>query len=206
MADIARQVRIAFRGLRRTPAFTAAAILILGLGIGTAVAMFTVFRAVLIDRLPVRDPDRVVVITTYKDPKVEYGLVAAHLRAARREMRTMSAIAGYAHWGTSQGPLVDGDRTLTLGRVVVTGGFFEVLGARAVLGRLFRSDDDQKGAAPVLVLSYKAWRRDFGGDSSIVGRRLYEPYSQLNVHDCRHRSAGARLSIGRRVLDHLARK
>ena len=180
MTDTARQIGIALRGLRRTPAFTAAAILILGLGIGTAVAMFTVLRAVLIDRLPVRDPDRVVVISTYKDPKVEYGLVAAHLRAARREMRTMNTIAGYAHWGTSQGPLVDGDRTLTLGRVVVTGGFFEVLGARAALGRLFRSDDDQKGAAPVLVLSYKSWRRDFGGDSSIVGRRLYEPYSQLN--------------------------
>ena len=120
MTDIARQVRIALRGLRRTPAFTAAAILILGLGIGTAVAMFTVFRAVLIDRLPVRDPDRVVVISTYKDPKVEYGLVSSHLKAIRSESRTITDIAAFAHWGTSQGPLVDGDRTLTLGRVVVT--------------------------------------------------------------------------------------
>jgi putative ABC transport system permease protein len=180
MTDIVRQARIALRGLRRTPAFTTAAILILGFGIGTAVAMFTVVRAVLIERLPVRDPDRVVVISTYKDPKVEYGLVASHLKAIRRESRTITDIAGFAHWGASQGPLVDGDRTLTLGRVVATGNFFEVLGARPALGRLLRSDDDKKGAAPVLVLSYKAWRRDFGGDSSIVGRHLYEPYSQLS--------------------------
>jgi putative ABC transport system permease protein len=180
MPDFARQVRIALRGLRRTPAFTAAAILILGFGIGTAVAMFTVFRAVLIERLPVRDPERVVVMSTYKDPKVEYGLGAQNLKEVLRGSRTIRDIAGFAHWGTSQGPLVDGDRTLTLGRVVVTGGFFEVLGARPALGRLFRREDDQKGAAPVLVLSYKAWRRDFGGDSSVVGRRLYEPYSQQN--------------------------
>jgi predicted permease len=180
MTDFARQVRIALRGLRRTPAFTAAAILILGLGIGTAVAMFTVFRAVLVERLPVRDPARVVVLSTYKDPKVEWGLGAQDLKAVQRESRTMRDIAGFAHWGTSQGPLVDGDRTLTLGRVVATGGFFRVLGARPVVGRLFTAEDDQKGAAPVLVLSYKAWRREFGGDASVVGRRLYEPYSQLN--------------------------
>jgi predicted permease len=180
MTDFARHVRIALRGLRRTPAFTAAAILILGFGIGTSVAMFTVFRAVLVERLPIRDPARVVVLSTYKDPKVEWGLGALDLKAVQRESRTIQDIGGFAHWGTSQGPLVDGDRTVTLGRVVATGGFFRVLGARPVIGRLFTAEDDQKGAAPVLVLSYKAWRREFGGDASIVGRRLYEPYSQLN--------------------------
>jgi predicted permease len=180
MTDFARHVRIALRGLRRTPAFTAAAILILGFGIGTSVAMFTVFRAVLVERLPIRDPARVVVLSTCKDPKVEWGLGALDLKAVQRESRTIQDIGGFAHWGTSQGPLVDGDRTVTLGRVVATGGFFRVLGARPVIGRLFTAEDDQKGAAPVLVLSYKAWRREFGGDASIVGRRLYEPYSQLN--------------------------
>jgi putative ABC transport system permease protein len=180
MNDPARQVRIALRGLRRTPGFTAAAILILGFGIGAAVAMFTVFRAVLLERLPVRDPERVVVLSTYKDPKVEYGLVSPHIKAVQRESRTIRLIGAFAHWGTSQGPLVDGDRTVTMGRVVVTGTFFQVLGVHPLLGRLFKAEDDQHGAAPVLVLSYKAWRRDFGGDSSIVGRHLYEPYAQLN--------------------------
>ena len=180
MHDVFRSVRIALRGLARTRGFTAAAILILGLGIGTAVAVFTVCRAVLFQQLPVGDPDRLIVISTYRQQTdVEFGLVKSDLKAVMRESRTLHDVAGYAHWGTSQGPLVDGDRTLTLGRVIVTGGFFDVLGARAVVGRLLHPDDDVPGAAPVLVISYQNWQRWFGGDPSVVGRHLYEPYSQL---------------------------
>src|SRR5438445_11589572 len=116
MSDFGRDVRIGARGLLRTPTFTVAAILILGFGIGTAVAMFTVFRAVLFERLPVRDPDRVVVLTTYKDPTVEAGLTLRALKEISRESRTIRNIAGYAHWGTSPAPMLDGDRSLALGR------------------------------------------------------------------------------------------
>src|SRR5262249_51472163 len=151
---VIRSIRIALRGLGRTPAFTAAALTILGLGIGTAVAMFTVFRAVVYQRIPVPSPDRVAVISTYKDPAVEFGLVKSDIKVIRRQARTIREIGGYAHWGTSQGPLVDGDRTLTLGRVVIVGAFFEALGARAAVGRLLTADDDVLGAAPALVISY----------------------------------------------------
>lgn len=180
MPEILRPARIALRNLRRTPAFSAAAVLILGLGIGAAVAVFTVFRAVLIQRIPVADPDRLVVFSTYKDPTVEYGLIHSDLPVIERESRAFRAVGGYAHWGTSEGPLVDGDRTLTLGRVVVSGNFFTVLGARPAAGRLLRSDDDVKGAAPVLVISFQNWQRWFGGDPRVVGHHLYEPYSQLD--------------------------
>src|SRR5215813_338133 len=174
-----RSTRIALRGLARTPAFTAAALTILGLGIGTAVAMFTVFRAVVYQRIPVPSPDRVAVISTYKDPAVEFGLVKSDLKVIKQQARTLREIGGYAHWGTSQGPLIDGDRTLTLGRVVVTGGFFEVLGARPAAGRLLKPEDDVVGAAPALVISFQNWQRWFGGDPKVVGHHLYEPYSQL---------------------------
>ncbi len=180
MNDLVRSVRVALRGLARTPGFLSAAIVILGLGIGTAVAVFTVFRAVLFQRLPVSDPDRLVVISTYRNtPDNEFGLVKNDLQAVKREARSIREVGGYAHWATSEGPLVDGDRTLTLGRVVVSGSFFDALGAHAVVGRLLRPDDDVKGAAPVLVLSYQNWQRWFGGDPSVVGHHLYEPYSQL---------------------------
>src|SRR5215467_9000577 len=172
-------IRIALRGLRRTPAFTAAALSILGLGIGTAVAVFTVFRAVLYQQIPVPNPDRVVVMSTYRDPTVEFGLIKSDLKVIKQQTRTMRSVGGYAHWGTSQGPLVDGDRTLTLGRVVVSGGFFDVLGARPVLGRMLKPEDDVVGAPPSLVISYQNWQRWFGGDPKIVGHHLYEPYSQL---------------------------
>ncbi|HVE36415.1 MAG TPA: ABC transporter permease [Gemmatimonadaceae bacterium] len=180
MNDLVRSVRIALRGLGRTPGFLTAAIVILGLGIGTAVAVFTVFRAVLFQRLPVTSADRLVVLSTYRDkPDNEFGLVKSDLKAVAREARTMRKVGGYAHWATSEGPLVDGDRTLTLGRVVVNGTFFDALGAHAAIGRLLRPEDDVPGAAPVLVLSYANWQHWFGGDSSVVGHHLYEPYSQL---------------------------
>ena len=178
MSDLVRQVRIGLRGLLRTPTFTVAAVLVLGFGIGTAAAMFTVFRAVLVERLPVHDPERVVVLSTYKDPTVEYGLVIGDLKPIAQQTRTMREIGGYAHWGATPGVLMDGDRSVLLNRVLATGNFFDILGARPALGRLFRVDDDATGAAPVLVLSYSAWRGAFGGDPKVIGRRLLEPYGQ----------------------------
>ncbi len=178
MNDLVRQVRIGLRSLLRTPTFTVAAVLVLGFGIGTAAAMFTVFRAVLVERLPVRDPERVVVLSTYKDPTVEFGLVMGDLKPIVQQTRTMRDIGGYAHWGATPGVLMDGDRSVLLNRVLATGNFFDILGARPALGRLFRVEDDAPGAALVLVLSYAAWRGAFGGDPSVIGRRLLEPYGQ----------------------------
>ena len=178
MTNFARDIRVALRGLRRTPTFTIAAVLILGLGIGTSVAMFTVFRAVLLDRLPVRDPSRVVVLTTYKDPAVEFGLTERDVKTVAQQSRTITDIGGYAHWGTTRVPLVDGDRSLILGRVLVSGTFFGVLGARPAVGRFLGPDDDLAGAAKVMVLSYNAWHKQFNGNPAIVGHRLYEPYGQ----------------------------
>ena len=178
MSNVARHIRLGVRGLRRTPTFTVAAILILGFGIGTAVAMFTVFRAVLFERLPIRDPERVVVLSTYKDPAFEAGLVLRVLKEIGRDSRTMRDIAGYAHWGATPAPIVDGDRSLLLARVLASGHFFDVLGTRPFLGRLLRPEDDVYGAAPVMVLSYKVWQHDFGGDPGVIGRHLLEPYQQ----------------------------
>ena len=151
MRDFAKNVRIALRGLRRTPSFTAAAVLILGFGIGTSVAMFTVFRAVLLERLPVRDADRVVVLSTYKDPAVEFGLLTTDLKDSVGRAARCSAVGGFAHYGAPPVPLLDGDRSLLLGRVLVDGSFFDVLGARPVLGRLLHPDDDLDGAVHNMV-------------------------------------------------------
>lgn len=178
MNRIGQDVRLALRGLRRAPTFAVTAVLILGLGIGMAVAMVTVFNAVLLRRLPVQDQDRVVVMWTYRDPAVEFGTQRKHIDEIRRASRAMRDVAAVAHWGSTPGPLVDGDRPVVLNRSVVSGNFFDVLGARAAVGRLLRADDELAGAAPVLVLSYGSWQREFGGDPAIVGHRLIEPYSQ----------------------------
>ena len=96
MLDFARDIRIALRGLRRTPTFTITAIFVLGFGIGTAVAMFTVFRAVLLDKLPVRDPDRVVELSTYQVRGTEVGMQLKEIKPLQQSSRAMTDIAAYA--------------------------------------------------------------------------------------------------------------
>jgi putative ABC transport system permease protein len=173
-------IRIAFRGFRRTPAFAFSVLAILGLGIGTAVAIFTVFRAVLLVPLPIRDPERVVVLSTYKDPTVEFGVGLGDLKEIAKSSTTLQTVGGFAHWGAVPVPLIDGDRSVVLNRVNASGGFFDVLGARPLLGRFLRPADSDPGAGHSMVLSYNAWRNAFSGDVGIVGRRIVEPYTQFS--------------------------
>ena len=173
-------IRLALRGFRASPAFFFTAIGVLALGIGMSVAIYTVFRTVLIRKLPVTDQDRVAVMWTYREPSTDFALDPRELGDFRRSSRTMTDVAGVAHWGAAPGAIRDGDRALHLNNAYVTGNFFDVLGARAVVGRLLRSSDDDVtdslGYGPSvsrsIVLSYHAWRGDFGGDSAVVGRHL----------------------------------
>ena len=152
-----------------------------------AVAMFTVFRAVLIRRLPVADQNRLVVLWTTTDNGVEHGGAKASIAAFARESRTVQAIAGVSHWGSSPLPLVDGERTLVLNQAIVNGNFFNVLGTRPVIGRLLMRDDElggkfqpdtYKGLEHAIVISYATWLKEFGGDSGVIGHRLLDPYSR----------------------------
>ena len=171
-------LRVALRALRRSPTFTATAVLILGLGIGMAVAMFTVADTVLLRPLPVRDQERIV-LPRIVDPRgVDLMVAPTELDELRRESHTMSAIAGEAHQGAFGFVLLDGDRSLVLRAAWVTGNFFDVLGARPALGRLFRSEDESLTEPSVLVVSYDTWQRRFAGDSAVLGRQLTNPYTR----------------------------
>lgn len=181
MDRLKQDIRIALRGFRRTPSFTITAIVILAVGIGMAVAMFTVYDAVLVRNLPVREQDRVVELYTYRvDPNTDYYLLRADLKKVAAAARTMRDVGGVAHWGAPGAPMLDGDRPLVINRTTVTGNFFDILGARPRLGRFLRPSDEMPGAAPVIVISYGTWTRDFGGDPKIVGRRLLEPYARVH--------------------------
>ena len=183
-----RDLRVALRGLRRAPAFSVTVVLVLGGGIGVAVAMFAVIRAVLIKRLPVLDQDRVIVMWTAREGDVEASGSQDVVRELRRVTRSLHNVAGVAHWGAQPAPFTDGDHPVTLNEGLVDGHFFSVLGVHPALGRLLGEDDDPGGkfepltTAPLqhsMVLSYRAWRRSFGGDSSAIGRRLKDSYSQF---------------------------
>jgi len=179
MDRVVQDIRIALRGFGRSPSFTVTAVLILAVGIGMAVAMFTVFDAVVLRPLPVASPDRVVELYTYRgDPNTDYYLLREDLPKVAATSTTMRDIGGIAHWGAAGAPMLDGDRPLVLNRTLVTGNFFNLLGTRPLLGRLIQPGDETAGAELVLVLSYGAWRKYFGGDSTIVGRQLLEPYAR----------------------------
>lgn len=182
MDRIARDLRLTLRGFRHAPGFVITAVLILGVGIGMSVAMFTVFHTVLIRRLPVVDQDHIVVMWTYgSDPTADLVTGTKDLSVVARESHTMRAIAAVAHWPAASSPFGYGDRSVELNRGMVTGNFFQVLGARPALGRLFTpADDESPGASDVdahrtLFLTFHAWHEHFGGDSSVIGRHLIEP-------------------------------
>ena len=183
MDRLTQDFKSAVRGFRRSPAFFVTAVIILGLGIGMSVAMFTVFRAVLVRRLPVVDQDRIVVMWTYREPGVEFATSTKDLATFRRETRTLRDVAGVAHWPSSPFPMLDGDRSIPLNRALVTGNFFELLGVKPVLGRLLRPSDDAVArtdavGSGVVVLSFSAWQSKFGGDSSVIGHHLVEPFTR----------------------------
>jgi predicted permease len=179
MSRLLQDVRLALRGFRRAPTLFASAVLVLALGIGMSTAVASVYDAVLRRPLPVRDQDAIVVPRALDKGGVELAVWPEELERLAHETRTLGTVAGFTHWGAREWPLHDGDRTLLLHGPNVTGAFFDVLGARPVLGRLLRPSDDVKGAPRATVLSYAAWKRDFGGDPHVVGRQLLEPYEQV---------------------------
>jgi putative ABC transport system permease protein len=178
MDRLTRNARTGLRSLRRAPGFATAAILTLALGIGLSTAVFTIANALLLRRLPVRDQDRIVLLWGETRDKrfTNFPLDLDDVRAFIRESRALERGAFFGYEGASEIAARDGDRITNLRQTVVGGDFFGVLGARPALGRTLTTADDQFGSEPVAVLSYSAWQREFGGDASVLGRRI-------NVHE-----------------------
>jgi putative ABC transport system permease protein len=174
-------LRLALRTLRRTPGFTVAAVAILGLGIGMATAMFTVFRVVLVDRLPVRDEQQLVVMHPLDRGSTHLDVPYPFLKAMARDSAVFRGVAGVYHLGAQPIPLTFGDLPMSVMIAQTSPNFFSVLGTRPLLGRLFRQTDGDVGAPPVAVLGYRAWRERFHEDSSVVGKSFVRIYDNQRV-------------------------
>ena len=165
-------VRLALRGLRRTPLFAVVAVLSIAIGVGATTAIVTIANALLLQSPPgVAHADRVITVgrthqgrgfdtfsyPTYTD--YAHATALAGLAAMDVEPRALSLV------GPEGGEAVQGG--------VVSGNFFRVLEASPALGRFFGpSEDSTSNAAPVVVLSDRYWRKRFGADSSLVGRTI----------------------------------
>jgi predicted permease len=188
-----QDVRYGLRILRKSPGFTAVAVLTLALGIGANTAIFSLIDAVLLRTLPVRDPQKLVVFqwTAHNSPNTkgyysymscgssnagatgEHGCSFSYpmfrqFRALRDAFSSVTALGGDVGLnlrGNGPARFVHGE--------LVSGEFFDTLGVGAALGRTFGPADDVPGAPPVAVLSYGFWQSAFGGDPTAVGRTVW---------------------------------
>jgi putative ABC transport system permease protein len=165
----------AFRTLRRNALFTLSAGGTIAIGIGAATAMFAVVRGVLLKPLPIRDQSSVIVLRKEqlagKSAIIPFNV--NDLREYAATTRTLAAVAGAQYDGAWPVTLREGDRALSPLSAVVSGDFFRVLGVRAVIGRTLTASDDVVGATRVCVISFSFWRREFAGDTAVVGRTLH---------------------------------
>jgi putative ABC transport system permease protein len=171
---IANEVRVALRQFRRAPGFALGTVLILSLGIGLSIAVFTVADALLLRRLPVTDQNQLVALWGELRNRGfdHYPLGLDEARDFARRSRRLEQVGFVGYEGAWPITLRSGDATFRLRRALVSGSLFDALGARPVLGRALRPTDDVAGAAPVLVMSYAAWQQQFAGDPHVLGRRL----------------------------------
>jgi putative ABC transport system permease protein len=165
-----RDLRLAVRSLRATPHFTCLAALLLALGIAAATILFSVANAVLFRPFPFVDQDRLVIVG--EDQLVPRSEVAyrdvEEWRAGTHAFEDLCAISS-TEWTWD---FRTNTETVSVRYRSVGGHFFDLLGATPLLGRTFHSDDDRRGSARTVVLSYGFWQRQFAGDPAIVGRTM----------------------------------
>ncbi|HJR63424.1 MAG TPA: ABC transporter permease [Gemmatimonadaceae bacterium] len=170
LRNVAHDIRLAARLLRRSPGFTAIAVLTLGLGIGASAIVFSVVNAYLIRPLPFGEPERLVsVLPAPSRDAFAHGirppeeLETLDMRALDPVFETTAAwdLDGFTIASTDQPEYVDG--------AWVSPGFFQTLGIAPARGRSFTPDEAASGA-PVAVISHALWQRRFAGDPAILGR------------------------------------
>lgn len=178
---IQRDLIVALRSLRRSPTFTTATIIILALGIGMSAAMFTIYKELLVDRLPIADQDHVVIMHPLDRGGTHLDIPYSYLNDIRRDSAVFKSVAGVYHMTALPNPYLDGSESINLTTSFVTANFFATLGAQPFAGRLIRGEDGDRGAIETIVLSYQTWQRRYGGSAGIVGKTLTEPYSRAPV-------------------------
>jgi putative ABC transport system permease protein len=182
-----RDLRIGARTLRRTPGFTAVAILVMALGIGANVALFTVVRGVLLRPLPFHDSNRLLMLyerSTVSGGDFPYNSVAGGIYSAwNRENDTFSSLALVVQSGADLSGS-GGELPETLRTASVTWNLFPTLGVQPALGRGFTAADDRPSANGTVILSWGLWQRRFGGDPAILDRTIdlnAKPYTVIGV-------------------------
>ncbi len=183
-------LRFALRQLRKSPVFATVAILSLALGIGANTAVFSVMNAVMLEKLPVRNPDELVLFNWLAEENVgppsssgwqqrepgskrmtSTSFSFPTFEAFQKQPGDLAEVFAFAPMG-SINVAVDGAAELTSGAQLVSGTYHTGLGVTAAAGRLLTLDDDVPSSNPVAVISYRYWQRRFGGEASTIGKAI----------------------------------
>lgn len=180
-----QDLRYALRTLRKSPVFTAVAVLTLALGIGANTAIFSLINAVMLRLLPVQHPEQLVLLTDPSQSGVaadttEHGVRSILSYPEFEELRSQNTV--FSGLIAAQSEVSDSDvfqgintaaRSVKAHTELVSGDFFRVLGVQPIMGRVFTSAEDQApGRNPVAVASYGYWQRAFAGNPQIVGSTI----------------------------------
>lgn len=185
MSGLFQDLRVAARRLRHAGGFTATALLTLSVGIGLTTAMYALVQGVLLRPLQFPSPDRLVKVTgEYTKLGIrDVPVSASELFDYRDRAGVFEQVAGI--WPIDAN-VTGGSEPLRVEALATSANYFELLGARASLGRVYGSADEAPGFAPVAVISDGFWHRAFGGEADVIGRviRLDEdPYEIIGVLD-----------------------
>lgn len=191
MSELFRDLRFALRVLRRRWGITTIAVVALALGIGANTAIFSVVQGVLLDSLPYRDPDRLMLLweSDLASPDRRLGAMSEatydDLRRQSRSFETLSAVRNTSYSLTG----LDVPETPLVRRV--TASYFPNFGVEPMLGRAFVAEEDRPAGPKVTILSHSLWQRVYASDPGVLGKTLeldFEPYEIVGVMPADYRS------------------
>jgi len=187
MHTLWQDLRYGMRMIWKTPGFTAIAVLSLALGIGANTALFSIVDALLLKKLPVKEPERLVLFKSVSGAKFSPGsYTGSNSRDdAGQIVRTSFLYPSYVQFRDQESGLADvfafgnvrlnlnadGQAEVVSGQAV-SGNYYTGLGVEALIGRTLTDEDDNAAASPVAVLSYRYWQQRFGGDATIINRQI----------------------------------
>jgi len=181
---LVQDLRYTFRILKRDCGFTTVAVLILALGIGSNIAVFSVVNTILLQPLPFRDPQQLVRIVE-KNPKAGESTktyTADATQDFQQQNHSFESVSGYFAFTAPDNFKLEGSgQSIPATGILVAEGFFQTLGVQPSLGRLFRAEEFVNHAQPVALLSYPFWKTQLGGDRSVVGRSINLSNSSVTV-------------------------
>jgi predicted permease len=181
MTSLAQDVLYAIRLFRKAPGFTAIAVLTLALSIGANATLFSVVKGVLLNPLPYTHSEQLAALYA-RTPGMERGpVVYLNFLDWERQSRSFSSMAIYRNQDYNLTGTAEAER---LSGYMVSANFFSTLGVQPILGRTFRREEDQVGAAPAVILGGGFHRRKFGASTDVIGKAIAlngVPYTIVGV-------------------------